>query len=629
MTLPTTSNVTYPAAEGYHVLLTYGSDAGENLYLQLFLNPEEPMVTRTGEAGQQSPDVAANPEDFRPESGRLFSRSRFDGGEGLDFAHRPEPNKLDGRRYWDSRNLDIRPAEPGDPEELRLLADADRLSTLSVDSEFVRIADSTRVFWADGNDVKWTGDLLAGTPTVTSEDPEGGGGTPGAVVGLGALGRTVYAAVTGEGIHTRTWAGVWSHWSDLAATAMWCVKGRVLGAVSNVLYEAAAAAASTVLKTLESNATWTAVVDAGHVILASASDGVVYAFAEEAGTLVLKEQTDMNPGEVVYSMAHRSGLVFLGTAESTPSGVIGRFYVSQVSGNRLRNAQLVHQWGSGDPAFDHTPKVMTMTRDSVWVAAIEGTAETDLWRYHLSTAGFSRHLVCGAATVPRGITFQEDRAIVGTADDVWRADTLYAAQGWLITPLADFYSAASKSWVGVRVDSDTLTAAGSSVKLYYSTDPAAIQDPAHSSWTLALTLSPAGTTVLATEQALTEVTGRYIALKLELNASTDQTASPAVRSISARMFENLEDVVLRLPVNVSDVIERPGKIPLRVPGRGDAVAAALRLRDREPALVQFLRSGERYRGQVESVSEARVVMAARGSGRLVSVVQIRGLEVTS
>lgn len=629
--IPSSLNVRRPAAEGYGALLIYGADEGEDIYLQLAPSSAQPIRRVTSQPETSTPAWSANPEDFRSGSGRYFSRSGFSGGEGLDRAHRADGQPDDAKRFWASQNIHIVVPHPGDPEEFYLAPEVGVIAGTGTPATpyAVMIPDSRRVYWADGSDVKYCDDLLAVTPTVNSEDPEAGGVAT-TVAGLGAAGGVLYAALGAEGIHTRSTAGVWSHWSDLAATALWTVKGRVLAAVDNALYDTGEAATSTLLKTLASGVTWLDVCDAGHLILAAASDGKVYAFSDESGSLLLRAETPMRVGEVCYSLGFADGLIFLGVGEATTAGgKIGRVYVAQASGNRLVGSRLVREWGDAASATNHTPAGLTTTRDEVLIPVLEDDGKNAVWSYLLATAGlYCRTYYAAGTSRPRKV-FDIDGRVVLFRDgaNTIRELTTFAASGWLISPYADWYSAAQKAIVGLRLDNVAIPAAGAQIDLYYSTDPAALLDENHATWTLADTLTYTGDQTLAEEIPLTEVIGRGVAVMVKLTRSTDGASSPQVRSFSSRSFEDLEDVTLELPVNVSDVVERPGKMPLHVPGRGSVLYEALRDREGQPAEVRLLRTGERIKGRVEQLSMAQPVVTPRGTSLLVAALVVRGVKV--
>ncbi len=627
MTLPTTLNVLRPAAEGYEALLTYGTAAGEDLYLQLAPTGNAPIRRQTAQPAGQSPNTQANPEDFRPESGRIFSRAAWSSGEGLARAHRADPGPDDGARFWSSQNIRIAVPKPGDPEEFYLAADVEAISNTGTPAApyAAIVADSHRIYWSDADTVKYSANLLAGTPTITTDAP--GGGT---VVGLGILSGVLYTAHAAHGIHTRTAAGVWSHWSDLAATALWCVKGRVIAAVDAALYDAGATSTSILLKTLPTGTVWTDVCDVGHLILAAASDGLVYAFADQSGSLVLQTETPLRPGEVPYSLGYADGLIFVGTGEpTTAGGKIGRLYVTEATGNRLTGTRLIREWGTTAATANHTPGLITATRDEVLIPVLDSDGKNAVWSFLLPTAGTFCRLYLGSGTAQPKVAFEMDGRLilVRAGANMLRETATFAASGWLILPYADWYSASMKAIIGLRIESPVVTAAGEQIDVYYSTNPDAILDSAHASWVLADSITYTGDTSLPDEIPLDEVTGRGVTLKIKLTRSTSTTVSPSVRTVSARAFEDLDEVLIQIPVNTSDLVERPGKTPLQIPGRGRALYAALRARESQPAQLELLRSGEKIKGRVEEVGMQQPVITRRGLSMLSALLTVRGVKV--
>jgi len=637
VTTPTTLNVARPQAEGYGALFTYGADAGDNFYVQLAPSGQNPVRRATAPADQSGPNLAVNPEDFRPEAGRIFSRSQFSGGEGLARAHRADGNQLDNSRFWDSVGIRIVIPKPGEPEEILLAWRTETVpgSDAAAAPHVVKVADGGRVFWADGMDVKYSNNLLAASPTIVTEDPGvlAGGGSHG-VTGLALDGKTLYAAMNGaDGIHRRTWAGVWTDWSDCLATNVWSVKGRVLAAVGNVLYDAAAAAGSVELKTLAADDTWVDVVDAGHLILAAATDGIIYAFSDEAGSLILRGETPMRAGEKPTALGFADGVVFIGVADKTAdatktSGYMGRLYAAQLSGVRLRGSRLLREWGTLTTTLDHSPYRIRVTRSEVLVSVIDTDGKLAVFSYLLATAGTYRRFDDTAVVQADFVMVDESLVVFPlSVAPVREMSTQYAASGWMIFPYADWYSAAVKSVVGLRVENVAVPAAGAQIDLYYSTDPDALTDSAHASWTLGKSLTYAGDRSVEDEIPLLEVTGRGVGLMVKVTRSTAATASPKVRSVGVRAFEDLADILWELPVNVSDVLERPGKVPVRVNGRGEATYGLLRTYEGQPMQVELLRTGEKIKGRVESVSLARPVLTARGASMLVCPVTVRGVAV--
>ncbi|MFQ5524593.1 MAG: hypothetical protein ACE5F5_13645, partial [Acidimicrobiia bacterium] len=538
MPLPTKANVSRPEAWGYDALIEFGPTDADSLYLRVAAGPGRQARFDTVDPQQKGPSTSATPEDMRPESGEIFSRSNFSGGEGLDRAHRRDSTERDWTRFWDSRNIDITPARAGQAEEIKLLHSTSLLRAVDVAgiqrSALVRLGGALYGVISDDTQVDRTADPTATTPTWTVEDPHAGQPVE-PIRDLASLGDELYAAFDTSGIHKRDAAGTWTHWSDQDAHRIWGVKGRILSAKGTTLYEAGATTTSTLLHTLASGETWNDVVDAGGAILAAASDGYIYAFVETDGVLSLKGQT-RTEGEVPTALGYAQGLVFIGTSEDTTAGgKIGRLWRALLIGLRLREAQVLRQWGDGTETRDRSPKRIISTREAIWTALIEDGTETHLWRYHLETGGLVRDLILGASSVAEGLAVFDDRLFVNlTSSGLYREDTTYASSGYLIGPLADFYNAAPKAWMGARLQTGSVPS-GAQVVLAYSTDPAAIEDSTHSSWTNIITATNASPGD-STETPISDVQSRYLAGKLTLtpdgtNANTPSALAYAFRGL--------------------------------------------------------------------------------------------------
>lgn len=615
MPLPTTSTVPRPQAQGYNLRI------GTTLY-QLSVGPGRQVDIQNAPLEAPRVNFVENAQDLGPDFGQVFSRSDFSGGEGLDIAHQRDADPRSFSRYWDSRNVDVSPPRPGQPTRIRLLHDTSQRRSSAGVHRLARIGTTLYMTEAD-TVVRWA-DPIAGAPTVEDPTPSEGVLT---VNGLAALGDELYAAVGSGGIHQRSNVGVWSHWSDLTpGDQVWSVKGRVLAAAGVELYEARAAAGSLLLHTLANGESWTDVVDAGGAILASATDGYIYSFTEEQGELLLKGQTLLE-GETPYSLGVVQGVVFIGSGQTTTAGgKIGRLWRASVVGVRLRDAQLIRTWGDGTATLDHTPRHITGSRDSAWTAVLEDGTETHVWRYYLETAAMTRNLVFGASGISQGLERIDDRLLVAIdGSGLWVENTTFAATGWLIGPFADFFQDAPKPWIGARLETDALPGGGGEqVQLLYSTVKDAILDDGDGSWTVAITIASGQQT---TEQVLAGVTSRGLGAQVKLTAGTAGATTPDVYAYAFRAYPAGEDVIVSVPVNVSDQIERPGRQRIRLRGWGEQVWADLKAKEGDQAEIEVYRPSEKIRGIILSVSTPITGYTKRGSPTLYSNVAVRGRRI--
>lgn len=607
MATPTTSNVTEPLAFGYDVSLDdrlFRSAVGPGRTLNIETAPiEAPRV-----------DTASTADEIVDDFGRVFARSRWDGGEGQFRAHEEgaAPN-----RFWDSKGVSVAPAGPGEFHELELLPDTELISATSGGVTPTRqVYDGTDLFSTFGSSVRVVSNLTHASPTVADEDPhDGETSTP--VQDLAVLGADVYAALGSNGIHRRV-SGTWSHWNDLDCRRVWAVKGRIVAAKDESIFEVSSSgAAPSALKTLEDGTNWTSVTDAGAAVLASADNGYVYAFTDDSGTLSLAAQS-LFEGEDVIGIGASRGVVLVAT-QPRSSSERSRLWAGVLAENNvLADLQLVRIWTSSTGLAD--PPFVTASGDSIYVGGIGA-----LWRYDLSTAGLSRHLVAEGGSV-EGIAAVDDRLWFSIASEgLFRESSSYVSSGYLVGPLGDFFSASDKSWVGAKLDTAPMSS-GEQVDLYYTTDHEALNDPDSSSWIRAVRHTE---DQVADEVALANVTGRSLAGMVKL--SGDGSSTPAVRSFSFRAYPSAGDgeVIATVPINVSDQIERPGRHRVRARGVGDAAYADLKAKEGRSTILNLYRVGERVRGLVEKVGVPIQAVTPRGSVTLYAQVTVRGRRVGS
>ena len=625
MPLPTKVNVARPEAWGYDALIEYGPTDAESLYLRLAVGPGRPMQFQTVTEIEQGVDVSDNPEDLRGESGQSFSRSDFTGGEGLDRAHRRGGTDSDWSRVWDSRNVRVIASQAGASAEIQLSRTDEAIRT--PDGTYFRplvVTDAGvlyAVVTATGapTAIDRSANPTATSPSWTTENPGGSDD----ILDLAVLSDVVYAARETGGIRQRN--GSWASWSDLAAVRIWGVKDRIIAKAAGGLYEARSGAGSVLI---DSNVFAVDVIDAGDHILVAALDGNIYSYADESGTLTLVSQTRLE-GEFPFSLAFTQGLVFVGTStRTTAASGTGRLWRGILIGGRLREGQVIRKWNR----VGSVPTSLVATRDSVYCAVQNHSSGDvgDLWRYDLTTGGMFSEVSTNIAV--QGVdamaavwdtTYLDDEPVVFWCSIIglYRHAKTYASSGYLISPLADFFNAGKKTWVGARLDADLPT--DTQTVLAYSTDPAAIEDDGHASWTDVITATPAAPGD-STEFPLTNVESRYVAAKLTLTPNGGATATPTVRAFALRGLPLDAEIDYAIPVNVSDRLELPHRKPLTVNGVGDAVYEQLQAIRGKAVTVTLLRPDEVVKGQIRSVAVPIQELPQRGSPTVYAQVVIRG-----
>jgi hypothetical protein len=628
----TTANITNPQRYGYDVRI-------DELLLRSAAGPDRTITIQSSDVQDNKINVSRNPEDFTSNIGRIYSRNNFNAGQGLDTAHRADPKSNDGNRFWDSKGIDVFHGDDETSYNIHLLHTTapEGLSFSDTNNYLVQttngnlyVTDGTEINQSTDDGVTWSA-IAAGTTGATHN-----------YTGLAAVGNTLYATTADGTSGSQLIYYDGSSWSILSnaqastagLTGIWFTKGQLFisgddGTVERLWavspFEKTWSSSDLVdgdrIVTFEDTHHISQIADAGAVVLVAATDGNIYSIKEVEGTMTLKGQTTI-PFEEVHSIAAAEGQVFFGTKEYTRD--VGRFYRAQLSVADdlyvLAGRQLIKEWVID--GIDTTPKHMFVSRDSVYCGIQEDTNESYLWRYYLPTAGMARDLEAGAGGHITGITIAGDKfCIVVAGGDLYRETSLFKQEGYLITSAADFFTAEHKQFVGAEVSTHEL-ADNTSVELEYSTVFEALNDANHSSYKNALTQIIG---VGDLEKQIAEVS-RYIIGKVILKSS-DQVSTPYVKSLQFRALARPELVVVQIPINISDRVERPNRKPLRVKGLGDALYSAIKQKEGDAVTLQLYNPKETIRGVVEQISYPIVDNENIGSDTMFAVVTIRGTRV--
>ena len=207
----------------------------------------------------------------------------------------------------------------------------------------------------------------------------------------------------------------------------------------------------------------------------------IYSLKLESGIFVNKGQSTV-PFEGVHSLAASEGIIFFGTKENTRN--IGRLYRAELVAADdlyvLANRQLIKEWAID--SINTTPTSMFTSRDSVYVGIQEGTNEANLWRYYLPTGGLARDLQTTGTGLISGITQIGGMfVIISMGSDVYKEQSTYESEGYLITSAADFFTAESKQFVGAEISTVNMPA-NTEVELLYSTKFESLDNPNDSSF---------------------------------------------------------------------------------------------------------------------------------------------------
>jgi len=632
--VPTTADVSNPQRKGYDFRL-------DNLLFRTSISPDRQLVIRTAEFPSQQVDLRQNPEDITTNVGQIFSRNDFSGGQGLDFAHKRNNADKDITRYFDSKGVDVFHGDDETSYNVHLLFKTENKDVLGtgVTNNFngtnnyliktannnLYVSDDTTIYEStDGGD-SWS----AMTPTITiSYD----------IQGMAAFGNGFFF-VTGDGSTGKQLChytgSVW-HVESLSTTftgyftGIWYEKEKLLisgkSTDAEYLFEADpfdhsfAFPAADAIITTDPDYQFTSVTDAGAVILAANENGKIYSLKDVTGSLQIQGQTRI-PFEEIHTIVATEGIVFFGTKESTRD--VGRFYRAEltVADNLyvLGNRQLIKEWVID--SIDTTPHAMFSSRDSVYCSVQEDTDETYLWRYYLPTAGFARDIKLGAGGLCYGISQGNGKFVTSiSGKNIYKETSLYEDEGYIITPNIDFFTSEVKQWVGTTVEHDEITDSRR-IQCYISTREGTIDYPNSGNWEL----TNDSTQGFGGEEFQINRNARYLNMKIVLTPNTDFTGTPVFRSVSARALPRPQLIVVDIPVNISDQLERPNRKRIRVKNLGETVYQELKQKEGDSVTLELYSPAELIRGVVESVAYPVLNDANIGSVTQYCTVRIRGV----
>ena len=638
-----------PKAEGYGALI--GSR-----WFRLAAGPEFPVMVQTKDSLAERLDQVGSVHENVLDVGYAFSRNNLTGGEGLDWYPRVsqtgEPQPADEIRFWDSKNLSILHPDAGQQYRMQLSRAQKVFYTpatppvdLAVSGEYIYVAWGTQVGWFDD----W------------------GNNTP---VGAFDFGVDVELVVAGSGndvyvltVDGHLWFKPWNETTfqevyDLTGSGkntrplanIWLVKGRILAERVNVashqgvaeLVSGTPVGTDTGGGTAEWNLEFVLVdtaqgrfrrcIDAGTAVVGIVSDGSVRSYVPQTDTsgsdtsLTIRGRTNVATGEEPLSIGYGAGkLVILTVAnqESSSSQVV-RAYTAEILSEQfdfiVGNMQIRRVWNGTDEPPSKT-KNMPATRDRIsWMVEETAGGET-AWTYDVTTDGLHRIIEIGADSTAL-ILFDSIAGYIQGANVVQQDTDKFQPEGYLITPNINFGLNTDISWMSVVIEGQDLETAGKQIELWRSTDPEAIQDPDHPSW--ALTAQISNPSQSGIEVPMIGVKTKSLALQVKVYAVQGGTRSPSVTRFAVRGFPAHRDLVLTLPVNVSDIISAPGRMPYRLAGWGNETHNDLLSRIGDSLEVFVLDPPVWIAGVVDQISEPTEYISERGSVSVVCQVQVRG-----
>jgi len=637
--LPSPSNTSQPQAQGFEANL-------DDLFLRFAVGPGRQMQINTAPLQAQAIQTSETPEDFQQEFGQIYSRTNFSGGEGLDKAHRREGTPTDFSRFWDSKGIDVFHGDEDTGYNAHLLYDVEQKTlTLTDTNNYIAQTTNGYLYITDDNDV------YQSTDNGDTWSAMGSTGITYKIHGITSFGDDLFL-VSGDGGTNKELffydqsADTWTNESLGSSftgyfTGIWFSKGTLFVSgksdTAEYLWESSPFTknfsgdfqTTNALTQTEPTHEFTDVIDAGAVVLAGNTDGNIYSLKLDDGSWSLKGQTKLS-FEEIHSLAATEGLVFIGTKGSQSQ--TGRFYSAEVTVADnlyvLANRQLIKQWDNG---IDLTPHSMFVTRDSVYMGIHESTTTTYLWRYFLPTAGIARDIgvthASNTTSLVKGITQAGTTTpkfvFVSSGQGVYKELDTYVSTGYIVTALADFYTSEKKQWVGAKLNTNGVSAG--TVELATSTIPTDIDDIDSATWQNQIIIASG---VGGDEEVLELVDGRWITAKLTITTS-DTSQSPELLSFAIRGFQLVNDLVVDMPINISDQIERPFRKALRINGQGELIYQALRNKEGKNVQLEIYRPDTLLRGIIENVSSPVEEISPRGSVTTYCLVRFRGSKVIS
>ena len=629
-----TSNITNPKRYGYDIQL-------DNIFLRTAVGPNREMTIQSSDVQEGQINVKQNPEDFTSNLGRVYSRNKFNAGQGLDTAHRTDGKPDDVNRFWDSKGVDVFHGDDETSYHIHLLhktadvnvrggstqfAGTNNYMTQTTDGK-IWVTDNTSVYYStDGN--TWI-EVNNSTNNATHN-----------FTGIAAFGNKLFLTTSNgttasqliEFDGTSTWTvRTTAQSSSGGLTGVWFVKNRLwitgndgtaeyIWEVSpfNKSWSSSDLQDADSIVEVEPTHEFTGIIDGGAVVLAASTDSTVYSFKLVSGSFVNQGQTKI-PFEEVHSIEATEGIVFLGTKESTTE--IGRLYRTELVAADdlyvLANRQLVKEWVV--TGVDTTPHAMFVSRDSVYMGVKEATNEVNLWRYYLPTGGLARDLQTTGNGLVYGITQTSGNFIVSVSgSDVYKEQSTYESEGYLVLSAADFFTAEQKQFVGAEVSTFDMPDK-TDVELRFSNTFEALDNVNDDSYLLALKQNHG----VGDDEKQISAVARYIIGKVILR-SNDNINTPKVKSVQFRALARPELVVAQIPINLSDRVERPGRKPLLVKGLGDTLYSELRKLEGNSVTLEIFEPSEIIRGVIEQISYPIQSNEVIGSDTTYAVITVRG-----
>lgn len=478
-------------------------------------------------------DVGNNPNEMPSALGRQFAQGDWSHGSGQGYF---DKQTSDQAKFLYSEGFDI--SDIGLLKHLHQTL-LNSMGALTAGSSGRSCQAGGNFFVADGTNVKVFNPI---TGAATTENPNLAEGNV-TVEDLTTEGDQVYAALGVNGIHVRSAAGVWSHYSDAQAIRVAYVKDRLCAATARNFYEITASGAAPSPKlTLKTGWTFTDIGENGQyvyapAILVSGSSGLsrIYHFGLDSSlNFVVQGSTPLPDNELCYSFRGYLGEVFLGCGRMNSSG--GKdalLYKAVPSDTGFLPIELVMD-SKGAGSRDLATRGMATYGRKILLGWTLGSSSPygvreGLAIYDPALNSFSHHLSSSTSTSTPdpvlSVQVYGGRIVFVTIDGVYYEDiTKYVSTATFISSISNFNNAGLKNWDQSDITTRALPST-SQVSMDYTT-----VHPDAATW------SNAGIHSSGTKSTFSHpnVESATLAVRLVSSAATGQASAPEIQAFSVR-----------------------------------------------------------------------------------------------
>ena len=644
-----------PKAEGYNVSI-------DGDWFRTAAGPDAPVVIATKDSLAERFDDRASAFENVLDVGYAFSRNNLTGGEGLDWYPRVSQSSQlvdrDAIRFWDSKNLLINEPDRGQQYSVTLalqarvfLTGAAELKDMSTSSTFIYIGAGDVITWYSG----WDNNTPQGSFTFGAD-----------ILRIEATASDAVWVLTDDGhlwykpfddtVFDEVYDLTEDSPDDIPLTNIWWIKDRLLaertppsastlagivslveGAIENIGTPSTPDYAIVFITVDTSGSRYRHVIDAGVAVVAAVSDGSLRSYVPQSDTsglppiLTIRGTSPTPGGEEPFVLGFVAGKVLYITLQDEQG--VGtrtcRVYEAAVLSEQfdfiVGDSQLLRSWIRTTEDISITKK-MPVSRDAAfWTMEEEGIVET-AWAYNAISGGVYRTSeIFNDVTAP--IVFNSLFGVITTPGDpdndvlVQDINTRHD-MGYLISPNINFGLNTKINWIAAVLEGQGLAEAGDQIELWVSDDPEAIHDTDHFTWRLITRINHPSQSGI--EVPMLGLQSNSLAVQVKMYPVEDGSKSPVLTRFAVRGFPAHRDFILDVPVNVSDIVSMPGRMPYRIPGLGNVIHRDLLARSGDSVIVEILDPPFTIGGILDQVIEPVEYVSDRGSVSRYCRVVVRG-----